>query len=70
MILQLLYMPFVIALERKQFDVRMFFGYIAFMFYNLTWIPIAIQGMIDKNKTEWSHTKHTRQITIEDFEKH
>lgn len=68
-ILQLLYMPFVIALERKQFDVRMFFGYIAFMFYNLTWIPIAVQGMIDKNKTEWSHTKHTRQITIEEFEK-
>lgn len=48
----------------------MFWGYITFMFYNLSWIPIAIQGMIDKNKTEWSHTKHTRQITIEDFEKH
>lgn len=68
-ILQFLYMPVVIAIERKRFDRRMFWGYITFIFYNLTWIPIAIQGMIDKNKTEWSHTKHTRQITIDDFQK-
>ena len=67
-ILQMLYMPVVIAIERKQFDAKMFFGYLAFVVYNLTWIPITIQGIIDKNKTEWSHTKHTRQIRIEDFE--
>lgn len=66
--LQLLYMPFVIAVERKQFTNRMLLGYLTFMFYNLTWIPITVQGIIDKNKTEWSHTKHTRQITIKDFE--
>ena len=68
-ILQFMYMPVIIAIERKEFTSRMFWGYITFMFYNLTWIPIAIQGMIDKNKTEWSHTKHTRQITIDDFQK-
>jgi len=68
-ILQLLYMPVVIALERRVFDKRMFWGYLTFMVYNLTWIPIAIQGMIDKNKTEWSHTQHTRQISINDFDK-
>lgn len=69
-VLQFMYMPVVIAIERKQFDRKMLWGYITFMFYNLTWIPITIQGVIDKNKTEWSHTKHTRQIRIEDFEKH
>ena len=68
-ILQLLYMPVVIALERRVFDKRMFWGYLTFMIYNLTWIPIAVQGMIDKNKTEWSHTQHTRQISINDFDK-
>lgn len=68
-VLQFMYMPIVIAIERKQFDRKMFLGYLAFIFYNLTWIPITIQGVMDKNKTEWAHTKHTRQIRIEDFEK-
>ncbi len=68
-VLQFMYMPIVIAVERKMFDRRMLLGYLTFIVYNLTWIPITIQGVIDKNKTEWSHTKHTRQIRIEDFEK-
>lgn len=68
-IFELLYMPFVIAIERKEFNLRMLWGYITFIFYNFTWIPITVQGMIDKNKTEWSHTKHTRQITIDEFNK-
>lgn len=66
-VLQMMYMPLVIAYERKEFTLRMFWGYLTFMVYNLTWIPITIQGIIDKNKTEWSHTKHTRQISIEEF---
>ncbi len=66
-VLQMMYMPIVIAYERKEFTLRMFWGYLTFMVYNLTWIPITIQGIIDKNKTEWSHTKHTRQISIEEF---
>ncbi len=68
-IFELLYMPFVIAIERKEFNFRMLWGYLTFIFYNFTWIPITIQGMIDKNKTEWSHTKHTRQISIDEFNK-
>lgn len=68
-VLQFMYMPVVIALERRAFDKKMFLYYVTFIFYNLTWIPIAVQGVINKNKTEWSHTKHTRQITIEDFNK-
>ncbi len=66
-VLQMMYMPIVIAYERKEFTLRMFWGYLTFMVYNLTWIPITIQGIMDKNKTEWSHTKHTRQISIDEF---
>lgn len=68
-VLQLLYMPLVIAVERKAFNNKMFFNYLAYMFYSLTWIPITIQGIIDKNKHDWSHTKHTRTIKISEFER-
>jgi len=68
-VLDLLYMPAVVAYERREFNMRMFWYYLTYIVYNLTWIPITIQGMIDKNKTEWSHTKHTRQISIDEFEK-
>lgn len=68
-LIQMLYTPFVLAYERKEFNFRMFIGYIQYMFYQFTWIPITIQGMIDCKKTEWSHTEHTRQISIAECEK-
>lgn len=36
--------------------------------YNLTWVPIIIQGFIDKDKKEWFHTAHTRNMDISDLE--
>lgn len=32
--------------------------------YTVSWIPITIQGILNKNNKEWSHTKHVRQIGI------
>lgn len=43
-----------------------FFRYLLYTIYTLTWIPITIQGIINKNNKEWSHTKHVRQIGIYD----
>ncbi|BAB81777.1 conserved hypothetical protein [Clostridium perfringens str. 13] len=40
------------------------YRYLIYPLYILTWIPITIQGIIDKDKKEWSHTKHVRQIGI------
>jgi hypothetical protein len=34
----------------------------------LTWIPITVQGILNKDNKEWSHTKHTRQISINEIE--
>lgn len=45
---------------------KRFFWYLLFGLYTLTWIPITIQGMLDKNNKEWNHTKHVRQIGIYD----
>lgn len=68
-VLQFLYVPFVVSFERKTFSYKIILAYFAYIIYNFTWIPITLQGMIDKNKTEWSHTKHTRTISIGEFEK-
>ena len=45
-------------------NFQMFYRYLIYPLYILTWIPITIQGIIDKDKKEWSHTKHVRQIGI------
>lgn len=42
----------------------LFIRYLLYGIYTLTWIPITIQGIINKNNKEWSHTKHVRQIGI------
>jgi cellulose synthase/poly-beta-1,6-N-acetylglucosamine synthase-like glycosyltransferase len=46
----------------------MFFRYLLYGIYTLTWIPITIQGIMDKDNKEWSHTKHVRQIGIQEVE--
>jgi len=33
-------------------------------FYCITWIPITIQGFMSKNNKDWSHTQHSRKISI------
>lgn len=45
-------------------NLILFFRYLLYSFYTLTWIPITIQGIANKNKKEWSHTQHVRKIEI------
>jgi len=65
---QLLYGP-AIVLSEKKFNLKVLWGFVIYPFYCLTWLPITIQGFISKNKRDWSHTLHTREITINDLEK-
>jgi cellulose synthase/poly-beta-1,6-N-acetylglucosamine synthase-like glycosyltransferase len=67
--LQFMYLPFVIWYERREIKLKMIFYYLTYIIYNFTWIPIAIQGFIRRNKTEWSHTRHTRVVTIDELNK-
>lgn len=48
--------------------IRTYIWYLLYGLYTLTWIPITVQGILDKNNREWSHTKHTRQISIKEIE--
>lgn len=69
MILQLCYMPFVVIYELREFRFKMLPYFIMYSVYNLTWVPIAIQGLIGCKKTDWSHTAHVRSISIDDLSK-
>ncbi len=45
-------------------NLLLFFRFWLYGLYTLTWIPITIQGILNKNNKEWSHTKHVRKIEI------
>ncbi|AEV70386.1 glycosyltransferase family 2 protein [Acetivibrio clariflavus] len=55
-----------IALEGK-LSWKILGYYILYPFYNITWIPIMVQGYIDRNKKEWVHTLHTRALDLSDI---
>lgn len=67
MLAQFIYIPIVLMLDRK-LDFKILLWYVLYPLYTFTWVPIAIQGVIDKNSKEWCHTLHTRQISIDDIE--
>ncbi|MDF2880979.1 MAG: glycosyl transferase, group 2 family [Clostridiaceae bacterium] len=67
-IFQLVYTPFILVLEKK-LNFKVFLYYIIYPLYAITWFPISIQGLLDKNKKEWNHTIHTRSVSVNDFEK-
>ncbi|WP_139904439.1 glycosyltransferase family 2 protein [Clostridium thermarum] len=67
-VMQLIYTPLVLALEKK-LSLKVLLYYIVYPIYAITWMPISIMGIIDKDKKEWSHTLHTRSININDLEK-
>jgi hypothetical protein len=64
----ILYTPLILALEKK-LDAKILWYYILYPLYSITWLPISIQGIIDKNNKEWCHTVHTRSVDITDLEK-
>lgn len=67
-IFQLLYTPFILWLEKK-LTLKIFWYYIIYPLYAVTWIPICIIGIAKKNNKEWNHTLHTRSVDITDLEK-
>lgn len=66
--LQFLYGPLVVLSERR-FNLKALIGFLIYPFYCITWIPITIQGFLSKNNKDWSHTRHSREISILDLEK-
>lgn len=67
-ILQYIYTPFILIIEKK-LNCKIFLYYIIYPIYVITWFPISIQGIINKNNKEWNHTVHTRSVKIKDLRK-
>jgi len=64
-----MYFNVLFVIIEGKFSVKMI-KYLALVpIYNFTWIPIIIQGYIDRDKKEWFHTIHTRALDIKDVEK-
>lgn len=65
-IFQFFYTPFILWWENK-LNKKMIMYYIPYMIYTYTWMPIAVVGVLRKNRKEWSHTKHVRNMTISEI---
>ena len=65
-VLQFAWGPLVLISEKK-FTKRTLPMYFVYMFYSLTWVPIAVVGVANKNNKEWFHTQHTRKISIKEL---
>lgn len=63
-----LYTPFLLLLDKK-INLKILLYYIILPIYAITWLPISIQGILNRNDKEWSHTLHTRSVDIKEFEK-
>ncbi len=68
-IFQFILTPVMIHLDSKlNFKIFLYYVFV-YPFYIVTWAPIAIQGIINKNKKEWFHTDHSRNVSIKELEK-
>lgn len=66
-LMQFLLIPAGLFID-KRLSYKLFLYYPAYLLYCLTWIPISIEGIIMKNNKEWSHTLHTRTLSIHELE--
>jgi len=65
--IQYLYPIAALALDRIPW--RAYLGLILYPVFIYSWIPIVFLGFINRKDKQWSHTKHTRSIGIEDVVK-
>jgi cellulose synthase/poly-beta-1,6-N-acetylglucosamine synthase-like glycosyltransferase len=64
---QLLLIPLCLFYDKK-LSYKLLLFYPLYIAYCLTWIPIAMQGIVMMKNKEWSHTLHTRKVTIHELE--
>lgn len=66
-ITQFLMIPLSLYYDKK-LTYKLFLYYPTYILYCLTWIPISIQGIVMMKNKEWSHTLHTRRVSIQELE--
>lgn len=61
-------LPIIVLVVEKRFNFKVFLGLFLWPIFGLSWIPIIMLGIINRNKKIWNHTVHTRQIKINELE--
>jgi len=64
--LQFVYTPVILFIDKK-INLKIAFCFLMYPLYTMTWIPVTIAGIIDKNKKSWEKTTHTRNISINEM---
>lgn len=64
-----LLLPVIVLIAEKRMNFKVLLGVLFTPIFSLSWIPIIILGIINRNKKVWSHTVHMREIKISDLEK-
>lgn len=47
---------------------KVYFSFLTFPIYLLSWIPITFYAFFTQNNKQWSHTQHTRVLRLEDVQ--
>ncbi|MCL2323600.1 MAG: glycosyltransferase [Oscillospiraceae bacterium] len=64
--MQIIY-PIIIMILDKKLSIKSLWYYLFYSLYMITWFPIVIQGIINRNSKVWLHTKHFRKINIDNI---
>ncbi|MCS7233406.1 MAG: glycosyltransferase family 2 protein [Synergistetes bacterium] len=57
--------PFV-AMVQEKVPIRAFPYFIYLFLWSLTWIPLVAHALLTFRVKQWSHTRHTRALTLEE----
>jgi cellulose synthase/poly-beta-1,6-N-acetylglucosamine synthase-like glycosyltransferase len=64
----LFYLLPILALALDKVPLKGYLGLLLLPFFFLTWLPILFYAFFTKKNQVWSHTRHTRAITIEELQ--
>jgi cellulose synthase/poly-beta-1,6-N-acetylglucosamine synthase-like glycosyltransferase len=57
----------LLILFKVRASAKTFAYFLLYPVFIYSWVPITIVGFIDRNKHEWSHTEHTRNMSYQEI---
>ncbi len=69
-LLAFLFCPAFLVIIAQKFNRRVLKGYLTYPIFHLTYAIIYIFALFNRNNKEWVHTKHYRDISINQIERH
>lgn len=57
----------LVALVQERVSFRVFLSIFYLVVWSFTWIPVVIQALFSFGEKSWSHTRHTRSLTLEEI---